>query len=134
MPRFRLLEFKEIGDERGALVALESYKNIPIEVKRVYYIYDTPVDQERGFHAHIELKQVAVCLKGSVDILMDDGVFKETITLDHPSKGLVIDTMQWHVMSNFSSDCVLLVMANDEFKESDYIRDYAEFIYEVKNA
>tara|TARA_B100000700_G_scaffold329703_2_gene452475 strand:- start:1114 stop:1527 length:414 start_codon:yes stop_codon:yes gene_type:complete len=128
MTRFRLLEFREISDARGALVALEECKNIPIEVRRIYYIYDTPVDRERGFHAHKELRQVAVCLKGSVDILMDDGAIQEKITLNHPSKGLVIDNMQWHVMSNFSSDCVLLVLADDEYKESDYIRNYEEFL------
>lgn len=128
MSYFKVFNFKEIGDDRGALIALEAHKNIPIDVKRVYYIFNTPQDQERGFHAHKELRQVAICIKGSVDILMDDGSTRETITLDHPSKGLLIDTMQWHVMSNFSEDCILLVLADDEYREADYIRHYEEFL------
>lgn len=134
MSNFKLFNFSEIGDERGSLVALESLKNIPIDIERVYYIYGTSMKQERGFHAHKELRQIAICVNGSLDILMDDGNTKETITLDTPSKGLLIDRMQWHVMKNFSPSCVLLVLADDEYRESDYIRDYEHFANEVNNA
>ncbi len=89
-------------------------------------------DLPRGFHAHRELIQVAVCLKGSCDILMDNGHEKEVIGLNSPSQGLVIDIMQWHEMSNFSEDCVLLVLASDVYDESDYIRNYDVFLREIE--
>ncbi|MHC5791764.1 sugar 3,4-ketoisomerase, partial [Streptococcus pyogenes] len=87
----------------------------------------------RGFHAHKDTVQVAVCLNGSCEILMDDGITKETITLNSPSQGLLIDVMQWHEMYNFSENCILMVMANEVYKESDYIRNYDEFLREIKN-
>lgn len=127
MSIFEVLEFNEISDERGALVVLEQFSNLPIEFKRVYYIYGTPKGVERGFHAHKQLRQVAICLMGSVDILMDDGKNKEIITLNSPAKGLLIDAMQWHEMRNFTNNCVLMVLADDAYDESDYIRDYNEF-------
>lgn len=133
MNPFEILEFNEISDQRGGLIALEQMSNIPFEIKRVYYIYGTPSSVERGFHAHKELKQVAICLVGNVDILMDDGLSKAVITLDSPAKGLRIDEKQWHEMRDFSHDCVLMVLASDYYDESDYIRDYSDFIQEVRN-
>ncbi|EGR2796181.1 WxcM-like domain-containing protein [Vibrio navarrensis] len=126
------IQFPVIGDERGNLVALERNKEIPFDIRRVYYMFGMQSDLPRGFHAHKELIQVAVCLKGSCDILMDDGNDKQVVTLNSPDKGLVIDTMQWHEMENFSDDCVLLVLASDVYNESDYIRDYSEFLREVR--
>lgn len=119
--------FKVLGDERGSLVALEGNRNIPFDIKRVYYIFGTDENTPRGFHAHKELRQVAVCVKGSCQIVIDDGKEKEWVTLGTPSAGIFIDTMQWHEMHNFSEDCVLMVLANDYYDESDYIRDYNEF-------
>ena len=121
------IDFPKIGDDRGNLVALEGNKNIPFSIKRVYYLFDLQSDIPRGFHAHKELIQVAVCVKGHCDILMDDGKSKEVVTLDAPDKGLLIDVMQWHEMQNFSDDCVLLVLASDYYCENDYIRSYDEF-------
>ncbi|MER0325900.1 sugar 3,4-ketoisomerase [Vibrio vulnificus] len=126
------IQFPVIGDERGNLVALERNKEIPFDIRRVYYMFGMQSDLARGFHAHKELIQVAVCLKGSCDILMDDGNYKQVVTLNSPDKGLVIDTMQWHEMANFSDDCVLLVLASDVYNESDYIRDYREFLREAR--
>ncbi|EJN6829784.1 WxcM-like domain-containing protein [Vibrio cidicii] len=126
------IQFPVIGDERGNLVALERNKEIPFDIRRIYYMFGMQSDLPRGFHAHKELIQVAVCLKGSCDILMDDGNDKQVVTLNSPDKGLVIDTMQWHEMENFSDDCVLLVLASDVYNESDYIRDYSEFLREVR--
>ena len=123
-----ILEFQSNGDDRGSLVALESYKNIPFDIKRVYYIFDTKVDVIRGLHAHKELLQVMVCLKGSCHIMLDNGSTKEQIVLDSPNKGLLIDSMMWREMHDFSADCVLLVLANEHYDESDYIRDYDEFV------
>ncbi|CDT25133.1 sugar 3,4-ketoisomerase [Vibrio coralliirubri] len=121
------IDFPRIGDDRGNLVVLEGNKNIPFSIKRVYYLFDLQSDTPRGFHAHKELVQVAVCVKGRCDILMDDGKSKEIVTLDSPDKGLLIDVMQWHEMQNFSDDCVLLVLASDYYNENDYIRSYDEF-------
>lgn len=121
-----LIHFREIADERGALVSLEQQKNIPFPIKRVYYIYNT-ADAPRGFHAHKNLQQVLVCLHGSCDVLLDNGKEKKTVTLDHPSKGLFVDKMVWHEMSHFSDGCVLMVLASDYYDEEDYIRDYENF-------
>lgn len=126
------IDFPVIGDQRGSLVALEANKLIPFDIKRVYYLFGMQPDLPRGFHAHRELVQVAVCLKGSCDILMDNGHEKEVIELNSPSQGLVIDVMQWHEMSNFSEDCVLLVLASDAYDESDYIRNYDVFLREIE--
>nr|QOS19602.1 TDP-4-oxo-6-deoxy-alpha-D-glucose-3,4-oxoisomerase [Vibrio parahaemolyticus] len=127
----RWIDFPVIGDERGSLVALEANKLIPFDIKRVYYLFGMQSDLPRGFHAHKALVQVAVCLKGSCDILMDNGQEQEIVKLNSPSQGLVIDVMQWHEMSNFSEDCVLLVLASDVYDESDYVRDYSDFLREV---
>lgn len=123
----RFIEFPIIGDERGSLVALESMKDIPFDIKRVYYLYGMQSEIPRGFHAHKNLVQIAICVKGSCDILMDNGIKKEVVNLSSPSRGLIINTMQWHEMSNFSNDCILLVLASDVYDESDYIRDFSEF-------
>ncbi|MBE3655667.1 dTDP-6-deoxy-3,4-keto-hexulose isomerase [Vibrio navarrensis] len=128
MSLIQWIDFKEIGDHRGSLVALEGSKDIPFDIKRIYYLFGMQPDLPRGFHAHRELIQVAVCLKGQCDILMDDGRSKQTVTLDSPVKGLVINKMQWHEMHNFSDDCVLLVLASDVYDEVDYIRDYQYFL------
>ena len=82
---YKLLEFKVMGDERGSLVSLEEEKNIPFNIKRVYYIYGTKTDTVRGKHAHVNLQQVAICVSGSCKFLLDDGNTKETIELNSPS-------------------------------------------------
>ncbi|PKG82234.1 dTDP-6-deoxy-3,4-keto-hexulose isomerase [Colwellia sp. 75C3] len=132
MSLIKLIDFKSLGDERGDLVALESNKAIPFEIKRVYYIFGTAVDVSRGFHAHKALLQVAICVSGSCKILMDDGKGKESVTLNTPKQGVLIDTMQWHVMYEFSADCILLVLASEVYDEDDYIRNYKKFIERVE--
>jgi dTDP-4-dehydrorhamnose 3,5-epimerase-like enzyme len=123
-----VVQFRNLGDSRGSLVALESGRNIPFEFKRVYYIYGMQNDVPRGFHAHKKLRQIAVCLSGSCSMLLDDGINKEKIPLNSPEAGVLIDAMVWHEMHDFSDDCVLLVLADDFYDESDYIRDYDRFI------
>ena len=125
------IDLPNFGDERGSLVVIESNKNIPFDVKRLYYIYDAKPDIPRGFHAHKELKQIAFCLKGKCRMLMDNGIDKQEIWLDQPNKGLLIPPMVWHEMHDFSDDCVLLVLASDFYDESDYIRKYDDFIDEI---
>lgn len=127
MSLINLIEFKTLGDDRGSLISLEQNKNIPFEIKRIYYIFGTKENVSRGFHAHKKLRQLAVCVRGSCRFVMDNGSQKEEIILDSPDKGLVIDTMQWHEMHDFSEDCIIIVLANDYYDESDYIRNYENF-------
>ena len=123
-----LLNFKEIGDERGLLVSLEALKNIPFEVKRVYYIYNTKTEVSRGFHAHKELQQVIVCISGSCVVMLDDGKEKQNYHLNKPSQGLFVNKLIWHEMHHFSEDCVLMVLASDYYDEEDYLRKYDYFL------
>lgn len=128
MSLIRLIDFKCLGDDRGSLVALESGKDIPFNIKRVYYIFGTKAGVARGFHAHKALKQVAVCVSGSCRFILDDGKHKEEVILDSPHQGLMIEHMIWREMYDFSSDCVLLVLASGYYDEKDYFRDYEEFV------
>lgn len=126
MSLINLIDFPIMGDQRGSLVALESAKNIPFEIKRVYYIFGTDSDTARGFHAHKKLQQVAICLSGKCRMVLDDGKKREEIWLDSPNKGLNIGNL-WHEMHDFTPDCVLLVLASEHYDESDYIRDYDQY-------
>ncbi|WP_279145518.1 sugar 3,4-ketoisomerase [Photobacterium carnosum] len=132
MSLINLIEFNHLGDDRGGLISLEQNKNIPFDIKRVYYILDTQQGVARGFHAHKDLQQVAICVKGSCRFILDDGVQRESVILDKPNIGLFIDSMMWREMHDFSEDCVLMVIANHHYDEADYIRDYDEFMRVVK--
>ena len=134
MTSYKLVNFKTLGDERGSLIAIEQGYNAPFDIKRVYYIFDTKESVERGFHAHINLKQIAIAVKGSCTFTIDDGIKREEINLNNPNQGLLIEGLIWREMKDFSSDCVLVVLASEHYDESDYIRDYDEFLEEVKNA
>lgn len=130
----KILNFDIKGDNRGSLISLEQNKNIPFDIKRIYYIFNTKSDVRRGFHAHKNLKQVLICVSGSCKVLVDDGQSKENILLDNPDKGLLISGLVWREMFDFSDDCVLIVLASELYDESDYIRHYSEFMKEVNNA
>jgi dTDP-4-dehydrorhamnose 3,5-epimerase-like enzyme len=130
---YKLLEFKIMGDERGSLISLEQQKNIPFKIKRVYYIFGTKTNMVRGKHSHPNLKQVAICVNGSCKFLLDDGKKKETVELNSPNIGLYIGKNIWREMYDFTSDCVLMVLANEYYNEDEYIRDYKEFLKKVKN-
>ena len=123
-----MLKFDIKGDERGSLIALESLKNIPFEIKRVYYIFGNKNNVQRGFHAHKNLQQVLIAVSGSCKILLDSGQNREEILLDSPKKGLLIKNFMWREMFDFSADCVLLVLASEHYDEKDYIRDYNQFL------
>lgn len=127
------LSFHSHGDSRGQLIALEALKDIPFEIKRVYYIYDTKANVTRGFHAHKNLKQVLICVSGSCKILLDDGKEKSVVPLNSPTEGLFLSHNIWREMFDFSPDAVLLVLASEHYDENDYIRDYDEFLNFVKN-
>ena len=132
MSLIKLIDLPSFGDDRGGLVAIESNQSIPFEVKRLYYIFDT-TDKPRGFHAHIDLKQVVICLKGSCRFILDNGYKKEEVILGSATQGLIIESLIWREMHNFSEDCVLLVLASKHFTEQDYIRNYEDFLRIVKN-
>jgi dTDP-4-dehydrorhamnose 3,5-epimerase-like enzyme len=132
MSLIQLIDFSPLGDERGSLVALEGLKSIPFEIKRVYYIFATQQGVSRGFHAHKQLKQVAVCVTGRCRLVLDDGNQREAVWLNSPTKGILIKEMVWREMYDFSEDCVLLLLASEYYDEADYIRDYADYIETVK--
>jgi dTDP-4-dehydrorhamnose 3,5-epimerase-like enzyme len=123
----KTVEFPALGDDRGSLVALETHKTVPFDVKRVYYIFSTKPGVSRGFHAHRDLQQVAVCVTGKCRIVLDDGHQRENVWLDSPTKGLLIGNLVWREMHDFSTDCVLLVLASELYNEADYIRTYDKF-------
>jgi dTDP-4-dehydrorhamnose 3,5-epimerase-like enzyme len=133
MAGVRILNFNKIGNRDGSLIPLEGCGNIPFNIKRVYYIFDTKKNVERGFHAHKDLKQLCIAVKGSCTFIIDDGLKKEEIILDNPSQGLYIESLIWREMKDFSPDCVLVVLASEHYNESDYIRDYEIFKKEVEN-
>ena len=124
----QLLQFKDLGDQRGSLIAIEAGRNVPFEIKRIYYIYGTKPEAARGFHAHKALEQVAVCVSGSCRMSLDDGQNRVDVWLNSPSKGLLISGLVWREMHDFTADCVLLVLANEYYDEADYIREYDEFL------
>ena len=124
--------FQPHGDERGQLVSLEEFKDIPFQIKRVYFMYDTEKNVVRGKHAHKNLEQILVCIHGSCKILLDNGREKKVVPLERPYEGLYVANDMWREMFDFSSDAVLLVFASEVYDESDYIRDYDEFLKFVK--
>lgn len=128
----KLEEFKVLGDHRGQLVALEANRQIPFDVKRVFYIYGTQEGVPRGNHSHYKTKQFLVAVNGSCKVTLDNGKEKEIFDLNRPNLGLFQDALIWGTMHDFSSDCVLMV-ADEHYDESDYIRDYDMFLEEVKN-
>ena len=122
-----LIEFKVHADHEGALVALEKGEDFPFEIKRVYYVWKTLSNVIRGKHAHRALEQVVVCTSGSCDFILDDGINREIVHLDRPTCGLYLKNTIWREFTNFSPDCVVMVLASEHYDEADYIRDYGEF-------
>lgn len=131
MNLLQFVNFPSLGDDRGSLVALEGNNTVPFDIKRVYYIFGTQTGVSRGFHAHRNLKQVAVCVTGKCRMIIDNGKERVETWLDSPTKGLLINDLVWREMHDFSNDCVLLVLASEHYDESDYIRDYSKFIKAV---
>jgi len=125
------VDFPPLGDERGSLVALEGGRTVPFDIARVYYLFGTGRGVSRGFHAHRRLRQVAVCVTGSCRMVLDDGTRREEVLLDSPTRGLVIRSLVWREMHDFTPDCVLLVLASEHYDEADYIRDYERFLVEA---
>lgn len=127
-----LIELKDITDERGSLIAIENLKNIPFEIKRVYYLFNLENDKPRGFHAHKSLKQLIICISGECDFILNNGVSEQTFHLNSPTQAILCESLVWREMINFSSNAILLVLASDFYNEDDYIRDYNVFLDMVK--
>ena len=129
-----LIELPRIDDQRGNLTFVEANRNIPFDIRRVYYLYDVPSGVERGGHAHKALHQLIIAMSGSFDIHLDDGSSKKTIHLNRSYNGLYVCPMIWREINNFSSGAVCMVLASDYYDESDYYRTYNLFINSVKKA
>lgn len=128
-----ITKHKVLGDHRGKLVALESGIDIPFEVKRVFYIYGTQAGVPRGQHSHHAIQQYLIAVSGSCKVTLDDGSEKKTYELNQPNVGLFQNALIWGEMHDFSEDCVLLVLASEHYDESDYIRDYDDFLKQVSS-
>ena len=129
----KLQEFKVLGDHRGKLIALEANRQIPFDIKRVFYIYGTQEGVPRGNHSHYKTRQFLVAVNGSCKVTLDNGKEKETYNLNKPNLGLFQDVLIWGCMHDFSGDCVLMVLADAYYDASDYITDYNKFLEEVTN-
>lgn len=131
MSLIKLVNLKPVTDKRGTLVSIDGSKSISFDVKRIYYLFGSSKDVSRGHHAHKNLKQLVICISGSCKIILDDGTIREEYLMNSKIEGLLIEGLIWREMHEFSEDCILLVLASELFDESDYIRDYNEFIKEI---
>lgn len=113
---------------KGNITAVNNFQEVPFQIKRVYYLYDVPGGEARGGHAHKELHQLIVAASGSFDITIDDGRVKRTFQLNRPYFGLYLPSGLWRELHNFSSGSICLVLASTEYRASDYIREYSDFI------
>lgn len=133
--KYRVIEFKEYGDERGNLVVAEgSGFDVPFDIRRVFYMYGSDPDIKRGNHANKYTKFVLINVAGTSKVLVDDGFKQEVIVLDKPRMGLYLGPMVWKEMYDFSPDSVLLVLASEHYIESEYIRDYNDFLKMVRDS
>ena len=123
-----VIELPKINNPAGSITPLEENKNLPFEIKRVFYLYDIPAGESRGAHAHKQCHQFLVAASGSFEVLLDDGTNKKVITLNRPFYGLHIPPGIWAAEQNFSSGAICLVLASDLYDPEDYLRDYQEFL------
>lgn len=128
----RWFDLPQIHDPRGDLTFIEGGNHIPFDIARVYYLYNVPVDAERGGHAHRKLEQIVFALSGSFRMKIDDGETKSEYWLRDPRKGLYISRMVWREMDAFSQGAVCMVLASHRYDEADYYRDYSEFLAEAR--
>ena len=123
----KIVDLPKIHDQRGNLTFIESFKHIPFDIRRVYYLYDVPGGATRAAHGHKNLHQFMIAMSGSFDITMDDGVNKKKYHLNRSYMGIYIPPMIWRDLDNFSSGAICMVLASDYFDESDYYRNYVDF-------
>jgi dTDP-4-dehydrorhamnose 3,5-epimerase-like enzyme len=124
----QVLPLRRIVRREGQITPVESGRDIPFDVARVYYLYDVPGGETRGGHAHRELQQLIVAVMGSFDVLLDDGERKRVVTLNRAYNALYVPRLIWRDLLNFSSGSVCLVLASLAYDEADYIRNYDEFL------
>lgn len=127
----KVVELPRVTDPRGNLTFIEAGRHVPFDIRRVYYLYDVPGGAERGGHAHRGLSQLLVAMSGSFDVLLDDGREKRRVHLNRSYFGLHICPMIWRELDNFSSGSVCMVLASAHYDESDYYRDYSEFMADI---
>lgn len=127
-----IIELSKIMDPRGNLTVAEQLKNIPFEVRRVYWTYDIPAGEHRGGHAHKQCRELVVAVSGSFTVTLTDGQTRITHLLNRPFQALLIETGVWRTLEDFSSGAVCLVLAEDFFEEEDYIRNYDDFLGYMK--
>ena len=127
-----MIQLPKIEDARGNLSFIEGGQHIPFDIKRVYYLYDVPGGSDRGSHAHKNLHQFIVAMSGSFDVVLDDGQDKKRFHLNRSYYGLYVCPMMWRYLDNFSSGAVCMVLASSHYNESDYIRDYGQFVAAVQ--
>jgi dTDP-4-dehydrorhamnose 3,5-epimerase-like enzyme len=130
---YKILNLPDFSDKRGNLIAIEGGIDIPFEIKRIYYMYGSDSNVIRGLHAHYKLRQVFIAMHGKCTIKLFDGEKEEIFELNNPKKGIYLDTMIWREVTDFSADCVLMVLASEHYDENDYIRDIDEFKKIVKS-
>jgi len=123
-----ILELPRINDRSGNITAIQNKEEIPFDIKRIFYLYDIPGGESRGAHAHKKCHQFLVAASGSFEVQLDDGKVKKTVMLNQPFRGLHIPPGIWASEVNFSSGAICLVLASHKYNESDYIRDYEEFL------
>lgn len=126
-PRWSVINVPRVVDQRGDLTVIEGRSDIPFDIARVYYLYNVPVNADRGGHAHRRLRQVIFALSGSFRLRLDDGEQKEDVTMRDPARGLLIEPFTWREIDQFSQGAVLMVLASEVYDEAEYIRDYDEF-------
>lgn len=122
-----VLPLIKIHNRSGNITIVEGQLNVPFDVKRIYYLYDIPGGEDRGGHAHKELKQLIVAASGSFNVMLDDGINKKVVTLNRPDYGLMVIPGIWRELIEFSSGAICLVLASQPYDETDYLRDYNEF-------
>lgn len=124
----KIIELPKISEPRGNLTFIEGNNHIPFDIRRVYYLYDVPGGAERGGHAHKALSQLIIAMSGSFDVILDEGGEKKRFHLNRSYQGLYVCPMMWRELDNFSSGSVCMVLASNIYEESDYYRDYNEYL------
>ena len=123
-----LIDLPKITDPRGNLTFIEECRHVPFDIKRVFYLYDVPTGADRGAHAHKRLHQCLICLSGSFDVALDDGHHSRRVHLNRPWRALHIPPMIWAAEVNFDPGSVCMVLASAPYDESDYFRDYSQYL------
>jgi mannose-6-phosphate isomerase-like protein (cupin superfamily) len=128
----QIIDIPKIADPRGNLTVVQQMEQIPFKISRAYWIYDVPSGEHRGGHAHKHCREFIVAVSGSFTVTLDNSVERRSFLLNHPYQGLLVETEVWRTLDDFSSGAVCLVLAEDDFDEDDYIREYADYVAYLK--